>query len=54
MRKKPLGQDPKAVPAQTASQDENNQATERRRFEDRLEDDEVYEALKLYHTPERD
>jgi hypothetical protein len=50
MSKAPANQEHEAVPAQTAPQDGNKQAAEQRRYEDVLEDDEVFEALKSLHA----
>jgi hypothetical protein len=54
MSKVPAIEEPNPVPAQPVNQDGRQQAAERRRFEDGLEDDEVREALAALHTDKQD
>ena len=50
MTKESAERQPKAIGSHPASAENERQTAERRRFEDALEDDEVYEALAALHA----
>lgn len=51
MTKNSAERQPNAIGSHPVSPENERQTAERRRFEDALEDDEVYEALTSLHPP---